>query len=54
MIKYFLIFAALGLIGIGYFIGINDIAGQISCVIISSFGILAAFVGYKLDEHNDR
>ena len=54
MIKISLLFASLGLIGIGYFIRTNEIAGQISCGIISTFGIVAAMAWHKLDELNDQ
>jgi hypothetical protein len=53
MIKLSLIFAAFGLIGIGYFIGINDIAGQISCGVVSVFGIATSIAWNELNKHEE-
>lgn len=50
MIIRCLVFAAVGLIGVGYFICDGQIAGQISCGIMAVFGISTAIAWNELDK----
>ena len=53
MIKLSMIFASFGLVGLGYYIATNSLAGQISCSIMAIGGYMGAIAWYELDKYEE-